>query len=74
MAKRARTWWIVGRACKRGRKWYPIESSKGLPYHELRTIARHMSHNGEGMIYIVQEAPLWPSVSKSYLFRLSSRE
>lgn len=34
----------------------PIETSKGRPYRELKSIARRMNCNGEGMCYIVEEA------------------
>jgi len=36
----------------------PINTSVGVPYLELRTIARRMNCNGEGMRYMVREAPL----------------
>lgn len=35
-----------------------IDSSVGRPYAELKTIARRMSHNGEGQRYAVREAPV----------------
>lgn len=35
-----------------------IESSIGLPYHELRRTARRMDRNGEGLRYLVRMTSL----------------